>query len=153
MSIGSEIGQKAFSSSVEKAKVNILYTSNWLRDLHLPLVKKKGMQLQHYNILRIVRGQFPGCISPGEIKDVVLDKGVDITRLVDKLVTSGFVHRETCPENRRKVNISLTEKGATVLKELDKALEEVNEKLAQRLTPEEAENLSNLLDKLRGDEE
>ena len=135
MGIKEEI-KSNFSSNRIMATVNIFYTANWLRDVGAPIYNKHGILSQHYNILRIVRGSHPKPVSPGYIKDVMLDKGRDLTRLVDKLVKLGYVERSLCESNRRKMEISITESGSKIY-------------AGYNLSDEEALTLSNLLDKVR----
>ncbi len=146
--IKSAIKQSKFKSITEKVFVNILYTSNWLRDLQTPIFKEFGLQAQHFNVLKIVKGKHPKPSSPGEILDVMLDKGRDLTRLVDKLVKLEMLERRTCPTNRRKVDIFITEKGIEQTQKIEEKIERLFKNI-QSLSNEEAEQLSFLLDKLR----
>lgn len=149
MKFEEEIRQSAFKSSREKAIVNISYTGNWLRDVMEGMLKPIGINEQHYNILRILRGRYPGTICPGEMKEVLINKRGDLTRLLDKLVKMGLVDRDINPDNRRMIILKLTEKGLDLLGRLDPELNALN-KQVNSLTEEESEQLSNLLDKLRG---
>ena len=111
MDILQEINQSKFVDNYHMAYVNVMYTSNWLRDRQLPIFKKYNLLPQHYNVLKIVKGKHPKSASPGYILEVMLDKGRDLTRLVDKLVKMELLSRETCPTNRRKVDICISKKG------------------------------------------
>tara|TARA_Y100000589_G_C27068231_1_gene594238 strand:+ start:282 stop:725 length:444 start_codon:yes stop_codon:yes gene_type:complete len=146
MSFKEEIKSK-FDSNQLMAAVNIIYTSNWLRDISLPIYKKHNILSQHYNILRIVNGSFPNSVSPGYIKEVMLDKGRDLTRLVDKLVKLGYVERKLCKDNRRKMKITITQQGSDIINSIGKEIN--NLYTSYNLNEEEATQLSNLLDKLR----
>ena len=86
MKIEEAIKQGRFGSNFHKAVVNLIYTSNWLRDAHTDLFRKYGILSQHFNALRIIKGRHPKPVSAGEIKEVLLDKASDVTRLLDKLV-------------------------------------------------------------------
>ncbi len=146
MSFKEEIKSK-FDSNQLMAAVNIIYTSNWIRDISLPIYKKHNILSQHYNILRIVNGSFPNSVSPGYIKEVMLDKGRDLTRLVDKLVKLGYVERNLCKDNRRKMKITITQPGTDIMNIIGT---EINNLFTGRnLNKDEANQLSNLLDKLR----
>ena len=146
MSFKEEIKSK-FDSNQLMAAVNIIYTSNWLRDVSLPIYQKHNILSQHYNILRIVNGSFPNSVSPGYIKEVMLDKGRDLTRLVDKLVKLGYVERKLCKDNRRKMKITITQLGSDVINSIGKEINILY--TSYNLNEEEATQLSNLLDKLR----
>lgn len=150
MDIGEVIKQKKFESPVDKAIINLIYTNNWLRDGFNTLLKPYGLLQQHFNVLRILRGHYPEVMSPGEIKEVMLDKGNDITRLLDKLVAMELAERNLCETNRRKMDIRITEKGLTLLKELSEHLEARTYGIRQNINEKEAEMLSSLMDKLRG---
>ena len=129
------------------AAVNIIYTSNWLRDVSLPIYQKHNILSQHYNILRIVNGSYPNPVSPGYIKEVMLDKGRDLTRLVDKLVKLGYVERSLCKDNRRKMKITITQLGSEIIETIGKEINSLY--TSYNLNEEEAIKLSELLDKLR----
>ena len=147
MGFKEEIKSK-FDSNQLMAAVNIIYTSNWLRDISLPIYKKHNILSQHYNILRIVNGSFPNSVSPGYIKEVMLDKGRDLTRLVDKLVKLGYVEISLCKDNRRKMKITITQPGKEIINIIGTEIN--NLYTSYNLNEDEANQLSNLLDKLRG---
>jgi DNA-binding MarR family transcriptional regulator len=149
MKIEKAIKQSKFDSPLQKAVINIFYTANWLRDLQSEVFKKHGILPQHYNVLRIIKGKHPESVAPGDIKEVMLDKGNDVTRLVDKLVKMGLVKRSLCEANRRKIDINLTEKGLTFLKDLNDPMKRQFNAIKKQLSEKDAEQLSNLLDKLR----
>ncbi len=146
MSFKEEIKSK-FESNQLMAAVNIIYTSNWLRDVSLPIYQKHNILSQHYNILRIVNGSYPNPVSPGYIKEVMLDKGRDLTRLVDKLVKLGYVERSLCKDNRRKMKITITQLGSEIIETIGKEINSLY--TSYNLNEEEAIKLSELLDKLR----
>lgn len=147
MGIKEDIRQENFPNNKLMAVVNVMYSHNWLRDLNQPIFKKHNILSQHYNILRIVRGKHPKTVSPGAIKDVMIDKGRDLTRLVDKLVKLGLLQRDLCEHNRRKMEISITAEGLELVSKVELATAEVFQTL--NLNEEEALQLSNLLDKMR----
>lgn len=147
--LGAEIKQQKFENEIQKAIINVLYTSSWVRDLHQPTFKKYNILQQHYNVLRIVRGRQGKPANPSEIIEVMLDKRRDLTRLVDKLVKLELLERRVCEQNRRKVEIFITEKGLQVVQNIDDELVQI-EKSQYKITEEEAATLNLLLDKFRG---
>ena len=149
MNILEAINQKSFDSSHAKVVVNLLYTYNWHRDKYQGMFKPFGLKMQHYNVLRILKGSKPNAMCPGDIKDVMLDKSPDLTRLLDKLVDIGLVERSTCPENRRKLDVFITEKGTDLLDQINSKQEELGLEKNNKLSEKEAEMLSDLLDKFR----
>lgn len=150
MEIEKAIKQPKFTDAYQKLVVNMLFTSNWLRDAQNSLMKQYDILPQHYNVLRILKGKFPNSSSPGDIKDVMIDKGNDVTRLIDKLVSKGLVKRSLCEENRRKMDVYITEEGLKLLDEIEKPLQNHLTQIKTRVTKEEAETMSSLLDKMRG---
>ncbi|MBA9076861.1 MULTISPECIES: MarR family winged helix-turn-helix transcriptional regulator [Rufibacter] len=149
MKIEEEIKQSAFKNAYQKVFINILYTSNWLQLRQSTQFKQFGVTLPQYNVLRILRGQFPKPATVNLLIERMLDKTSNASRIVDKLEAKELVTRTQCPTDRRTVDILITEKGLTLLKQIDelnlgKLMGEEN------LTPEEAEQLSALLDKVRG---
>lgn len=143
------IKQKKFESDVQKAYLNILYTASWLQSESRDLYKRHGITSQQYNVLRILRGQYPKHANPKYIKDVMLDKNPDLTRLCDRLLKLGLIEREACPENRRKMNIGITEKGLALLEKIDPEVTLYFEKISKE-GQVDFTALSDMLDALRG---
>lgn len=148
--IEKEINQKEFESSRQKAIVNLIYTYNQVMDSHQKIFKKFELLPQHFNILRIIKGNHPEPVSPGYIKEVMLDKSPDLTRLLDKLVNRNLITRKTCEENRRKIDINLTKQGIKLIQQINPEIKKMMKKFGKDLSEKEAELLSDLLDKLRG---
>ena len=148
MSIEQDIKQASFKSAHEKAVVNIVYTNNWLAGLQMEVLKPYDLTLQQYNVLRILRGHYPTPITVIGIIERMLDKMSNASRLVDKLLLKQLVIRHECPNDRRAVDILITQKGLDVLAELDSMQKFWEEKL-YGLTEAEANQLSDLLDKMR----
>ncbi len=149
MEIDKLIQQTRFKDGYHKAMINLFYTSNYFRDAHMQVFSRYEIQGQHFNILRILKGKHPEPVSPGYIKDVMLDKGRDLTRLMDKLVNMGWVSRKICPENKRKMNITLTEPGLELVNKISAQINEMDGAL-RTLSDDDYEQLSSFLDKMRG---
>ena len=141
------IKQSKFTSQRQKGLLNILYTANFLRDKTAPFFKANGILQQHYNILRIVKGKKGEPTSPGQIIEVMLDKGRDLTRLVDKLVKVGYLERRTSPINRRKVEIFITTEGDSITEKIDKNIIKFYADMG--INEDEAKTLNDILDKIR----
>jgi len=149
MEIGKEIKQSKFKNENQKMLINILFTSGWLSAKHSSNLKPHGISTQQFNILRILRGQHPKPATVNLLIDRMLDKNSNASRLVEKLRLKKLVERAVCPEDRRAVNVIITQKGLDLLTELDK--EETNHiKELKNLSEKEAEQINFLLDKLRG---
>lgn len=150
MSIETDIKQSApFKSSYHRVIVNLIYTANWLTGNQTQLLKPSKITLQQYNVLRILRGQFPNPIKVSDITERMLDKMSNASRLVDKLVAKKLVLRTECPSDRRAVDVVITEKGLELLKQLDVRQSDRDTLLDDKLTVDEANTLSHLLDRLR----
>jgi MarR family 2-MHQ and catechol resistance regulon transcriptional repressor len=143
------IKQEKFISPIHKAVVNLLYTYNWYMEQTAELFKGEDLTPQQYNVLRILRGKYPEALAAGEIKEVMLDKNPDLTRLCDRLSAKGLLEREVNAVNRRQMLIKITPAGLKILDKIGPVMEEASKTWAN-LTDEEAEALSDLLDKLRG---
>jgi DNA-binding MarR family transcriptional regulator len=148
MKIEEEIKQPVFKSAHSKALVNVMFTNNWLCNIQMEILKPYDITLQQYNVLRILRGQYPSPITVCGIIERMLDKMSNASRLVDKLLLKDFVIRRECPSDRRQVDVVITEKGLDFLKQIDQCQAKWEENL-HGLTEAEAHELSNLLDKLR----
>ncbi len=153
MRIEEAIKQAEFPSAHHRANINILYTASWLNQQTNRLLKPFDISMQQFNILRILRG-LKG--KPATIKLLtqrMLDKMSNASRLVDKLDSKGLVQRKTCKEDRRRVDIFITQKGMDLLREASASMEDDLAAVFATLSSAEADQLSNLLDKLRGSEQ
>jgi len=146
--LAEEIKQQQFADHYEKMAINILYTSGWIKRQLQATLKPFGITHAQYNVLRILAGKNPNPCNPSEIMEVMIEKMSDVTRLLDRLKSKGLVDRCICEHNRRKVDVFITDQGKELLQKLTPILEE-NHQQYGKLKPEEAEQLSNLLDKLR----
>ncbi|MCW3104136.1 MAG: MarR family transcriptional regulator [Bacteroidetes bacterium] len=149
MEIGKEIKQAKFKNEYQKLLINIMFTSNWLGAKHACNLKPYGISSQQFNLLRILRGQHPKPATVNLLIDRMLDKNSNASRLVEKLRVKKLVERATCPEDRRAVNVVITDKGLDLLAEIDKQ-EMAFLKEMKNITEQEAEQINFLLDKLRG---
>ncbi len=150
MRLEEEIKQtKNFKSPYERAQVNILYTSKWLEEIQTGLFKKFDLTVQQYNILRILRGTAPAATTIKVLRERMLDKMSDASRLVEKLRKKGLVNRKGCKSDRRNVDVTITDKGLAALSEIDAQYAE-SEKKFHTLSEEEVILLGELLDKFRG---
>jgi len=134
-----------FPTNKVKALLNIIYTANWISSIQNEFFKPFGISPQQYNILRILRGAGEA-ISVQTIKDRMIERAPNATRLMDKLSAKEFISRIPCPQDRRVVHIEITKKGLELLKKID---ESFKDDLLENLSDEEALKLSDLLDKIR----
>ncbi len=143
------IQQKEFKDPYNKLVVNLLYTHSYMVTSQNCLFKPHDLSPEQYNVLRILRGQNGAPTTVSSIQDRMLNKMSNASRLVDKLKMKDLVKREECPSDRRQVDVLITEKGLELLNQLEIQVEEGNRNIV-KLTKEEAIQLNDLLDKLRG---
>lgn len=149
MGLEQDIKQEKFHNEFEKVAVNILFTASWLYNRNASRLKPYDITPEQYNVLRILRGSHPKPLMLSEVTCRMIDKNSNATRLVEKLRQKGLLNREICENNRRQVDISITEKGLDVLKKIDIEAEAWLETL-KIISKAEAEELNRILDKLRG---
>jgi len=149
MGIEKEIQQGKFTSSGQKAMLNILFTYGWLTERMKNILAPEDITPQQYNILRILRGSAPQPLSTLQIRERMLDRMSDTSRIVDRLLAKQLVKKVVCNKDRRLVDVTITDKGQALLKKLDVQVKRIDE-ILNNITPKEAETVSNLLDKLRG---
>jgi len=149
MRIEDEIQSTKFEDNYQKVVINIAYTEGWLNNLIRPYFEKYNLTNQQFNILRILRGQYPKPATVNLLKERMIDKMSDASRIVDRLVQKELVSRCTNSKDRRAVDVRISEKGLDILAKMDVEFK-TKDFLNTSLTPEEAATLSDLLDKLRG---
>lgn len=150
MGIEKEIHQQTFRNNRQKALINLLYTYGWAIEKIKSFVAKEDITHQQYNILRILRGAHPQPLSTLQIRERMLDKMSDTSRIVDRLVLKGLVQKSPCSKDKRLVDVLISESGQALLKRLDEQSEEMDQQIIGGLSEEEAEHMNGLLDKLRG---
>ncbi|HET9137156.1 MAG TPA: MarR family transcriptional regulator [Candidatus Kapabacteria bacterium] len=149
MKIEDEIKQPKFQSEYHKLGVNLAFTANWFDRQITQKLKEFKLTSQQFNVLRILRGQYPNPATINLITERMLDKMSNASRLVDKLLTKGLVDRKTCPEDRRQVDIIITEKGQELLKKIDEHTKDWEAPL-MTLSKQEATLMNDFLDRMRG---
>ena len=128
--------------------INLLYTYGCVIEKIKNFLAGDDITHQQFNILRILRGSHPKPLSTLQIRERMLDKMSDTSRIVDRLLVKGLVKKSTCPKDKRLVDIVITEKGQKLLKKIDTEADHI-EAIMGPLTETEADQLSGLLDKLR----
>jgi len=151
MKIEEEIKSTVELSLAKKVLLNISFTRNMVGDKFLEVLKPYDLSSEQYNVLRILRGQKGKPANMACIQERMIARTSNTTRLVDKLLAKEFVFRKVCPENRRKMEITITEKGLKVLAQLDPIVIEHENAFASNLNIEELEQLNYLLEKYRNE--
>jgi DNA-binding MarR family transcriptional regulator len=146
--IEEEIQQSKFGTSHEKAVINIIFTANYIQDKFKSEFKKFDISLPQYNVLRILKGKKDGHATCGHIKNVMLDKNPDVTRLCDKLYEKKYIHRNLNPDNRREVLLSISNNGLKLIDEISPLFESIYKHLFE-ISENDMLQLSDHLDLVR----
>lgn len=149
MGLEKDIKQQHFTSENQKLIINLVFTNNWLTEKIRDFLSAEDITLQQFNILRILRGSHPTPLSTLVIRERMLDKMSDTSRIVDRLLLKGLVDKKTCPSDKRLVDISITAEGKKVLAKIDQKEKEMMAVITN-LNEEEMKILNGLLDKMRG---
>lgn len=140
---------KPFASLTQEAILGLYRTTDLLQRNFAQVVEPRGISLQQYNVLRILRGAGKQGTPTLDIADRMIQKAPGITRLLDKLEAKHLVRRERCPGDRRQVLCWITPRGLQLLDELEKPLTSAAEKAMQPLKPAESQSLISLLERIR----
>jgi DNA-binding MarR family transcriptional regulator len=147
MNIEDEI-QVKFSDERFKAMINIKFTANWLNTIHNKSLEPYGLSLAQFNILRILRGAKGEVLSVTDVRDRMVERSPNTTRLMDKLIEKSLIERVRCEEDRRVVYVRIIEKGLHLLLEIDKLFNNMDD-VIQHISIEEAQKLNDILNKIR----
>jgi DNA-binding MarR family transcriptional regulator len=148
MSIDKDIHQVKFKNEYHKATVNILYTHSWLMEQIKQVLIDVDITPQQFNILRILRGSYPNPLSTLQIRERMLDKMSDTSRIVDRLIVKGLVKKSVSEEDRRLVDVLISLRGRRLLEKLDARQDKIDG-ILYNISDSEASTLSKILDKIR----
>lgn len=151
MGISKDIKQKAFKSEFHKVIINLIFTSNWMNEQENKLFKPHGLTTAQYNVLRILRGQYPNSATINLLIERMLDRMSNASRIVDKLLAKGLVHRQQNDVDRRAVDVLISEKGLELLETIDVEMNKFEDSINQ-FSEEECRIVNEFLDKFRGSE-
>lgn len=149
MKIEEVIKSNVALKDAKKVILNVMYTQNVVNDKFNEILKPYDLSGEQYNVLRILRGQKGNPANMCIIQERMLAKNSNTTRLIDKLLLKDLVTREVCPDNRRKIEVLITQKGLDLLTELDPKVNEHEEQFANNLSESELSLLNTLLEKYR----
>jgi DNA-binding MarR family transcriptional regulator len=149
MGIEQDIQQPNFRNEFQKMGINLLYTANWLNEQIGKMLSEEGVTQQQYNILRILRGSTTP-LSTLKIRERMLDKMSDTSRIVDRLIAKELVVKNTCEKDKRLVDITLSPKGLDLVDQLDQYNERIDA-LLKGINESEAQIMNQILDKIRVD--
>jgi len=148
MKIEDAIKQPKFKDEFEKADINIIFTASWMNSKFNQTIKSYGISVQQFNILRILRGQKGKPASLKLLTERMMDKMSNTSRLIDKMLTKNLLKREICPNNRRQIEIVLTDNGLKVCNDVSKKVNNIRKENIN-ITEDEAKELNRILDKIR----
>lgn len=148
MRLEDEISQEQFVNEHHKTLVNLIYTHSFLINRMSDFFKSQGITRQQYNVLRILRGQHPEASNLNLIKERMLDKMSDASRIVERLRIKKLVNRKKSRSDRREVEISISQQGLSLLESMDQEIQKIYT-LFDGLSEEELKTLNQLLDKFR----
>lgn len=141
------IVQEKFINEEQKGIVSLLFVSSWIASTHQQFFKQFDITMQQFNILRILRGQYPKAATINLLKERMLDRMSDVSRLVERLRKAGLVERHMCQQDRRAVDVMITPKGLELLKKIDGQMDDL-QNVFNGLSPKEISTLNELLDKM-----
>ena len=147
MGIDKDIQQTAFRNEYQKMGINIIYTANWLNERIAQILNSEKITQQQYNILRILRGSEKP-LSTLKIRERMLDKMSDTSRIVDRLITKELVEKSACIKDKRLVDVTLSKKGLLLLEKLDNFNDQIDA-ILKGINEKEASTINQILDKLR----
>jgi len=149
MKIEQAIKQRTFKSEYQKAEINLLYTASWLSQQTTSALRPYNISVQQFNILRILRGMQPEPATVKLLTERMIDKMSNASRLVEKLKRKGLVERRECQQDRRRVNIIITDEGLELLEAASRAVEQNTTARMGNISEQEAEILNDILDRIK----
>lgn len=147
MRIEDEVNVQEFRNEYHKLLMNIMFTGNWAVAGANRFLKSSTLSIEQFSILRILRAAHPEPIPLFAILKQMLDRNSNTSRLIDKLIAKGLVNRKVCPTDRRRIDITITEKGRELANEIEKVQYEL---IFTKMNEKDAKTLNKLLDKVRG---
>jgi DNA-binding MarR family transcriptional regulator len=148
MEIEEVIKIKKFRNEFEKLVINLSYTASWIRSQQIQFFRKYDLSPEQYNVLRILRGQYPKQSSVNLVQQRMIEKMSNASRLIDKLVKKDLVERKECPDDRRQADVKITQHGLGLLEKIDSGIEHLNKQMFQ-CDENEARKINDILNKIR----
>lgn len=150
MKLEEELKTEKFKTEQQRAALSVLFTANWIEERTNECFKQHGISQEQYNVLRILKGQKGKPANLSTVQERMIHRMSNATRLVEKLKQKGYVTRVTCEDNRRKVEIAITDSGLLLLDQIDPKLAQTEIDLFRKLNDQEIKEIGILLDKIRG---
>jgi DNA-binding MarR family transcriptional regulator len=150
MGIEEALKAKKINNEYQKLFINFSYTFNWIDEQVAKFFKNHNLTNHQYNILRILRGSLGTPLPAFEIQNRMICKNSNVTRIIEKLIAKQYVSKKFNDDNRRKVEITITDKGLELLNSLDNAIISLHSNIFKNITEEESVYLNDMLDRIRG---
>ncbi|MEL7376767.1 MAG: MarR family transcriptional regulator, partial [Bacteroidota bacterium] len=125
MRLEEAIQQPTFRSSHERAQINVVYTASFFNQMATRILRPLGISMQQFNLLRILRGMRGEPATIKLLTERMLDKMSNASRLVEKLKQKGLVTRRACSNDRRQVDIFITDDGLRIISQATEAMDEL----------------------------
>lgn len=152
MKLSELIKQDHFRSTSQEAVLNVLVTSSWILNEMTATMTPYGITPAQYNVLRILRGSHPQTLTCSALGKRLLDRTPDVTRLLNRLESSGLIHRARAEHDRRVVEVGITQTGIDLLESMNDAVLALEHRLMHHLSSDEHQLLSRLLEQIRTDQ-
>jgi DNA-binding MarR family transcriptional regulator len=149
MKLEEELRMQQFTDNFQRAYLNIIFTANWMEANMQQNLKPFNLTAPQFNVLRILRGQKGKPMSAFAIQERMIHRTSNVTRILEKLVEKKLVTRDSSPNNRRMIDVKLTDEGLALINSTDAMAKGMLDKLTLVLSDNEARNLGDWLDKLR----
>ena len=149
MKLEDAIRSSKFADERHKATVNLLYSAYWLKHSFSTTLKAQDLTMEQHNVLRILKGKYPGEMCVKDIASRIVEKSSNVPRIIDRLVAKKLVKRATSKEDKRETLISLTEKGVTTIEQARKLIDDLTKDIVM-ISEEDAKTLNDILEKMRG---
>lgn len=151
MRLEDQVQQKNFDNAMHRLRVDILFSAGWLSNQIKDFLKPFGITQKQFNILRILRGQSPNTIPIEEVRNRMIDKSSDVSRILDRLIAKKLVEKKPCTMDKRSNRVRITKQGLKMLQDIDGQIHSLDQ-ITNKLSLEEAEQLCALLEKMRSDQ-
>jgi MarR family 2-MHQ and catechol resistance regulon transcriptional repressor len=149
MKLEQAISQAEFSSDNQRVTLNFMFTYNWFKEEQKNFFKPYDITSQQFNVLRILRGNYPNPYTTSQVRERMLDKMSDASRIVDRLVKKGLVERSVTKSDKRLVDVVIAKKGMELLDKIDAPLEKFMERTFNSLSKSDKNQFIAMLEKIR----
>ncbi len=143
-----EATKAKFRNLEHKTAVNLIFTAHWLEDYMAETLKAYELTHQQFNVLRILRGSYPNTLTQREIRERMIDKMPDVSRMIDKLKYKNLVVCLASTFDKRNCHVTISERGLELLSSIDLVDKQID-KLFSNFTNEELQKFNDFMDKLR----